>query len=258
MISSSVYLIEDDFSFRTLTKNTLLKKIKNKITYLNLNVIEVNNINTFYKNIANMVIGDFDIFLVDIQLQTYVDGLDFGAQIRKNNTECKIIYLTSVDNKAIQIINQGIAPEAYLMKELDAEIMEFELYDIFKKIELEYIVNHKTSGKTILLNSKDRSFLILLNDILYISVLPGLRNTLLLKTEAKEIIIDGSINKLKKELPHPPFALNLKSYIINTSNINYFSTKDGSIEFKNKEKIYLSPKMINKIKADYKNKGDNL
>ncbi|MBS7577452.1 MULTISPECIES: LytTR family DNA-binding domain-containing protein [unclassified Enterococcus] len=248
MINSSIYLIEDDFAFRNSTKALLLNNVQNHLKYLQLNIVEVNNLVNFYKNIENMVIRDFDIFIIDIQLQSYMDGLDFGNLIRTNNKACKIIYLTSLENKAIQIINKGIFPEAYLVKEADHEIMSFKLMEVFSNIEAEFIRDAEISNKTIMLNDNDRTFLILLNQILYFSVIPGLRNGLLLKTINKELIVNGSLNKIKKELPDPPFILNLKSHIINSTNINMLSVNDGLLQFKNNDELYLSPKIITKIK----------
>ncbi|MBS7577454.1 MULTISPECIES: LytTR family transcriptional regulator DNA-binding domain-containing protein [unclassified Enterococcus] len=243
-------MIEDDFMFRKTIKKFLKAEVTSNFSVFNFNILEVNDVIPFYNGLSNITIEDFDIFVIDIDLKIYVDGLDFGKKIRKQNQNCKIIYLTSVEDRAIQIINENIIPEAYLMKSSNLEITKFKLQDILKQIESDFI-HQEIAEKSIIFNSQNINHFVLIDDILYLKVLPGLKNSILLKTRAKEIIIEGLISEIKKMLPSSTFILNLKSYIIHKNNIDAFSLKEGMITFYNNEKLYLSPKLINKIKKNY-------
>ncbi|WP_301969974.1 LytR/AlgR family response regulator transcription factor [Carnobacterium divergens] len=184
-----------------------------------------------------------DIYIIDIDLNIKLTGIDIGSKIRKYSISSKIIYLTSLEDKAIEIINEKIRPEGYLIKDIDASAIRLKLINLIEDI----VFNMYNAENSIVVNSKTNKNIIAYDEILYIAVLPGERNKLIAYTILGEIIFNGKISDMKKKLPSDFFILNLKSYVINYKKIDSFSYKNESVIFENGSEIYVGKKIIRKI-----------
>lgn len=214
---------------------------ENRLTF-SYEVVSVQNYISFFEALDNSTIDNSDIFIIDIQLNTYFTGIDFGKKIRQINQNCFIVYLTSLANKAVDVINENISPNAYLLKSYDPEVIQFQLVDLFQNLEL-----NELSKKSLLVFSHGSQIRLYYSDILYITTRSGFRNKLLVQTIGTEVIITGTISKIKSELTSPPFHLNLKSIIINDINIKSLSSATQTITFKNNIELEQTSRLINKL-----------
>lgn len=220
-----------------------MKYLENANLIFNFDIQSIQNYIYFYENLENQAINDDDIFIIDIYLNTFFNGIDIGKKIRSINSHCKIIYLTSAADKAIDTINQKISPNAYLMKSEDPEITQMQLIDLFISLNLDITNN----DKTITLSSYTSNFVINLSDVLYITTFKGARNKLIVKTLTSDLVIDGTISKMKMRLPSPPFYLDFKSIIINNSKIKNISTIKQQITFTNDVELEIKQKLLYKL-----------
>lgn len=243
MLDINIYLIEDRLSFQKKLNTALSSTLKSNFGYLQFKITSIANVIDFYKKIEHQNFSSTDIFIVDIDLNTYFDGIMVGKKIRKQNTCCKIIYLTSFENKAIEIINANISPEGYVLKSSNLDNVTFQIVEHLKKIISEYT----TTDKHLLIDTGYQKHLIAYQDILYISLINGMRNSLLLHSTKQEILFTGTLSKIKKELLSPPFILNLKSYIINFENIQSLIKADGLILFMNERELEVGKQVVRKI-----------
>lgn len=239
----NVYLIEDDFHFRHSLKQICEENWNRDSNLLRFKVIEVENFISFYKNINNIDILDSDIFIIDIDLNTNFNGIDFASKVSNKNRHSLIFFLTSLESKAIEVINNNINPIGYLIKSLDYEINQYQLKELIPKVES--LLLNADSG-FLFSNGTEKEYLIY-SDILYITTFSGARNSLLIKTIHSTLIVDGTLKKIKNDLPSPPFTVHLKTYIINLSLVKSLSQSEGLITFNNYETLQLSPKIIRKI-----------
>lgn len=247
MMLINIYIVEDDISFRERAIEFINKKIKNEKPFIEIIVHEIKEINIFYKRLEHSIINDSDLFLIDIELRTYFNGIDIGKMIRKRNKKCKIIYLTNLDSKASEIINKGIKADAYLLKSDSCEIMSFKLNDILEDLSKNLIDQLQNTDKQIAFKEHDRIIIINFDDILYLNVIPGMRNALFVKCKDKELIVSGVLRKMKKRFPDPPFFLDLKSYIINLNLIEELIRAEGVVVFNDGHELFLSPEVVSKI-----------
>lgn len=243
MSTISIYLIEDSISYRISLKNYIMKYLDSANLIFNFDIQSIQNYIQFYENLENKIINDDDIFIIDIYLNTFFTGIDIGKKIRSINSYCKIIYLTSAADKAIEIINQKISPNAYIMKSEDPEITQMQLIDLFVSLNLD-VTN---TDKTITVNSYTSNLVLNLSDILYICIFKGARNKLIVKTLNSDLIIDGTISKMKTRLPSPPFYLDFKSIIINNSKIKNISTIKQQITFTNDVELEIKQRLLYKL-----------
>lgn len=243
MLTIPIYLIEDNIRYRMDLKNAMKKYIKNNPLITSYEVLPIQNYIDFYERLDTLSINNSDIFIIDIQLNTYFNGIDLGKKIREKNKKSQIVFLTSFNDKAIDIINCQIYPSAYFTKTHDLEVIHFQLIDLFNSLKF----NDLDIGETITVSSNSVKIVLNLSDVLYISILKGFRNKLLVQTMNTEIVIDGSLAKLKEKLPSPPFYLGFKSIIVNYNNIKSLSPMEEFVVFKNDSHLDLNSKLIYKL-----------
>lgn len=238
----SIYVIEDSIGYQLD-----LKKLINKY-FLTYNIsdtydlIIIQNYNNFYETLEKQTINDSDIFIVDIQLNSYIDGIDFGVKLRSLNKKCKIIYLTSATNKAADIINHQIIPNAYLMKSDDLSVTQMQLSDLFQSF-----ISNDFNNNSLHVTSYGAHFVLSISEIVLISVLKGHRNKLKIHTVDSSLVVDGTLSKMKPHLSSPPFYLDFKSIIINYEKIKKISTQDQTISFINNFELTLNSKLLYKL-----------
>lgn len=241
----SVYLIEDQVAYRTELKSFIQSLNLQKQDFL-FNIIEVEHFLSFFKQMGQLTISDNDIFLIDIDLQTACSGIDLAKQIRLKNKHCFVLFLTNLDDKGIEVINQKINPTSYILKESSSDKLHLkkQLLAINAKIDQriqnkEGYISFKKAGETIYIKYED---------ILYIQSISGVRNTLLIKTIHSEQIIDGAINKVKKEITSQFFYTQLKSFILNLTHIASLNYLLGLVVFDDGSELEVGEKIIYKLK----------
>ena len=242
-----IYIFEDDVFFRENIKDFIEQRVINNYSVIEFRVKEIERISEFYEQLNYLQIKDTDFFLIDIELRTFFSGIDIGKKIREKNDKCKIIYLTNLDNKASEIINKGIRADAYLLKTDNQKVISFKLKDMFEELTNSLYNQLENIDKQIVFKEQNKVVIINFTDILYLNVAKGLRNALFVKCKDRELIVSGTLKKVKKEFPDPPFYLDLKAYIINLSLIQELNRSVGIIEFKGGHELFLSSEIISKI-----------
>lgn len=251
MIKLTIYLIEDNLSFQRKIYESLKKNVKDNFGFIEFEIISIKNVIEFYKNIEKQNFISTNIFIIDIDLNTYFDGILLGKKIREYGEDSKIMYLTSFENKAIEIINQNISPEGYILKSQNIDNVVLQIINNLEKI----IPSYTNTDSTLLINNGYQQYVLTYKEILYITIMPGMRNSLLLKSNSQEIFFSNTLSRIKKELTSPPFILNLKSFVINFDAIIAMNRTDGTIIFRNDEELYIGKQAIKKIEIFQK--GDS-
>ncbi|EUJ31336.1 response regulator [Listeria floridensis FSL S10-1187] len=117
-----IFVIEDDLQFRSYFMD-LLHTIHDPFLFPKWNIQAVTRI----FSIEELEIKDDTLFFLDIDLKSSITGIDIGMEIRKRNSKCYIIYLTSFANFGRNMINANIYPAAYLLKTPNKDILASEL-----------------------------------------------------------------------------------------------------------------------------------
>lgn len=240
-----IYLIEDSISYRMDLKQALTKYFEDHNSSILFTIQPINNYIAFYETLEKKQINDNDIFFIDIFLNTYFTGIDFGKKIRQINQVCNIIFLTSASDKAITTINEKIYPSAYLLKSEYSEINQIQIFDLFDSLNLKV---HDTDNRIAVTSSSSSSnFIIKKSDILFISVLKGHRKKLFVKTRNSDLVIDGTLSNIKSKLSSPTFYLDFKSVIINNDAIKSISPINHSLIFQNDYEFEMNSKSLYKL-----------
>lgn len=244
---SKVYVVEDDHEYRKRIIHTLKNYHSN---FVRFTISSIDNHLFFMEELQTISITDSDVFIFDIDLKTTFTGIDLALEVRKHNRNCSIIFITSLEDQAIPIINSNILPIGYLIKKtVSATKFSQSLYELLDKVEYNLnnswredpnIIQIRTGAKKIYVNGKD---------ILYIESIKGLRGKILIKTFHEDIIINGQIGKIKKMLDHQPYLFtSLQSYIINLTAITVLDRAKGMVGFSNGDELLVGIKIIDKLK----------
>ncbi|EAC4616749.1 hypothetical protein HCA89_13705 [Listeria innocua] len=243
-----IYLVEDNFLHREYLYKQISGVIAEKNIYFDL--VPVVDIPVFIRSLSDTKISDTDIFFLDIDLSSFLNGIQIGEIIRKYNENCFLIFVTAELNKGIDILNLRINPFAYILKENNAiSSITSQLTNTFDEI-IEHL-NPSNEKKNISVTSRGQIHIFKESDINYIQTIEGNRYSALFKLINDEIVLGTTIAKLKKTLESNSSSLytGLKSTIINIDNIHEVYRKESIIIFKNEDVLTLTPRLIDKVQA---------
>lgn len=220
-----IFVIDDQFVIR--------KKIITIIQELDLypfDFIEVSNERSFYKELDSLEINDSALFLIDIELKNYFNGVDLAEKIRKKNSECFIVFITSFENYGIEVINRQIFPLGYLSKNFPEEQLIVQARKLIEKY-LMIIQGRESNELKITIDSNNQKVVVYEKNILYIATVQGYKKMLLLKLVEGEMLVTSRLKDIRYQLSAPYFYKDLKSFIINLNKIERIDPIEGIIQF---------------------------
>lgn len=242
-----IFICEDD--------NEVLKRIERVIkNYIMINDLSIEII-TSSTNPLNILEesskhGIANSYFLDINLgENAMTGIDLGKKIRDIDPFAKLIYITSFDNMQVRILNEMIAPLAYIIK--NSSDMDENIRKVLTKAYEQYIKSTRLNsniGKVPIKVGLKQEFYDI-SELLYFEALEGHKIRLNLVND-KEITFFGKISNL--EILHPSIYICHRSYAINLENIDKLDSE--TVIFKDGTSIYLSSKTIRRIKKEIKNR----
>lgn len=150
----------------------------------------------------------FDILFLDIQIPNEMTGLDVAREIRKNNEQVIIVFVSNYS----KYVYSGYEVNAlrYLRKPFNAKQVEECLDTAYKRWRL-------TDDNVIVINVNKEKILIPHREILYIESLGHYAR--LKDIYGKEYCFMSSISDVIKKLPDETFVLCHRSFIVNLIHI---------------------------------------
>lgn len=245
MLISNIFIVDDIFFHRNLIKQAVIHTLAD--VSLNTVVKEIVDISSFVNSISSNAVLDTDVFFLDIDLNTFVSGIDIAVQIRQYNTHCFIIFITSHREKALEAIHRGCIPFGYIIKdEFREKDIDQQVHTIIKEAEAT-IQNHFDDTLFIKNGTDVQSFMF--SNILYFETIPNNRYNTMLWTLNGQDLLNGSIGHFKDYFAeNTDFCTIFKSFVINIKNIKQLSLTDNEITFINNHKMYMGRKPLLKLK----------
>jgi len=182
----------------------------------------------------------FDLYILDI-VMPQMTGIDLAREIRKTDSDCVIIFLTTSDEFHSEAF--GVEALQYLDKPAD----KTTLYHTLDRA-LRYLGKQKE--KILPLQTKDGIYALELNQIVYVE---SYKHTLTfhLKDGGKIATLDSSLplKKLMETLGFPPFCAPYRGFIINLDYVDclsklQFSMTTGAL-------IPIPQKQFSKVRRQY-------
>lgn len=229
---------EDEVKFRKNTRQIIDKIfMKNKIEY------EIEEFDRFSDKLDKTINNSVNnkIYLLDINLNGNVSGIDIARKIRKVDWNSVIIFVTSHSEMWRDVITAKVMALDYISK--------FDECD--KNIEkaIKKAIGKVNDKKVITFNANHVTHKIYTDDIFYISKLP-IEKKCLIKTTYGDIVVSRKLCELALLL-EPKFYMVHRSCIVNTAKITSVNWGKATIRFNNSETIDMLANDKKKGLKDY-------
>lgn len=213
-------ICDDEVYFRKKVSN-LINKIfmNNDIEY------SINEFSRYDKNFENIINTNMDakIYILDIEIENSISGLDIARNIRKNDWNSIIILVTSHTELGYEALKAQIMLLDFISKYDDCDNnLENVLRKAIKQVNTRKAISIKSNGIT---------YKIFTKDILYVVKLSSERKCLI-KTTYNEIIVNKNFSEIV-ELLNDNFYMSHRCCIVNLEEIDYVDWTKSIIKFKN-------------------------
>lgn len=180
-----------------------------------------------------------NVFILNINLNDDINGLELAAKIRKNDKNAYIIFITEEFEHVLSAYK--VKTFDYLIKPLSVKKLERTIIRLIKDIQM-------ASKKYLNFNN---NIIIDKNKINYIKR-DGMK--LIISTKNREYETYSSLNKVIDVLPDN-FIRCHKSFIVNVDNIEDVEFNKNTISFNNNKKCYIGPKYKNNFMEIFNNEN---
>ncbi len=221
-------VVEDDKN-----EQNEIKKIINKVTFKT----DINfEIKVFEKYDSNLkaLIDDCDevkIYILDIELDNKISGVQIAKMIRKIDLEDEIIFITNHD---------------HMFEEVYRSV--YKVYDFIEKFNnfeerltksLTNLLNREYSNKVFRYTARNVELDVYFKNILYV-YRDSCDRKLIVRSVSNTYAINMTIKEIKEKLG-PKFKQISRSCLVNEDYIESFNFKDGYVILSNGEKVeYLA------------------
>ena len=190
-------------------------------------ITEFDGYNKFFEKTIND--GCPKIYILDIEVKNDFSGIDIARKIRATDWESIIIFITSHNELGYQALKAQIMLLDFISKYDDCE----------KNLEsaIKQAISKVNSKKTVTFNSDGISYVIHLNDILYV-MKDAIDRKCIIKTTYNEVEVGKSLSYLADCL-NDRFYMTHRSCLVNLDKISKVDWKDNVIYFKNGDSINL-------------------
>lgn len=213
-----VAIIEDDEEYRVQLADYLEKYQQDY--HENLNISQFTSGDDFLQTSK----GQYDLFLLDIQMPL-VDGFEVAREIRKNDNQAVIIFVTNAAQYAIRGYEVGAFD--YILK----PIRYFPFSQSIRKACGKINKNEKAA---VIFRVKSGMARVAADDILYIE---SQRHTICVHTVDTDIQAYGTLKKYEEQLKGSNFSRGSSGYLINLKYVK--AVKDKAVIVNDKE-LFLS------------------
>ena len=215
-----------------------IKEVISKVVFKTTEDVKVEYFTKYNKTLLNIINDDSirKIFLIDIELENSISGIQIAKKIRENDWESEIIFTTSHD-KMFEIVYRNIY-----------QVFDFieKYHDMSERLAKDLEIIFKKNFDNKMLNYSNRFFDL---KIYYRSILYIYRE----KEERKLVIVtDTNVFKVGLTIPE---MLNLldnrfkqchRSCIVNTDRVQKYEWNEGYFVLDNKTEVDMLSKKFRK------------
>ncbi len=182
----------------------------------------------------------FDLYILDIIMPTMI-GIDLAEEIRKDDRDCIIIFLTSSD----EFYRDAFSVDA--LQYLDKPVEEASLYHTFDRA-LRYIENNR--DEILPVQTKTGFYALHINQIVYAESFRHVITFHLCDGSSVDTLDSSLTLKRLTELLHfPPFSAPYRVFIINLSYVDCLNKREFYMT--NGSVIPIPQKQFSKVRQEY-------
>lgn len=188
------------------------------------------------------------VYLLDIDLNHSMNGIDLAEHIRKNDPDAKLIFITTHEEVAPLTIKRNLEATDFIEKGYSITELRDSLY---KALQIAYdrLTHSLTERKKIFTFSfASQTYHFPFDEVMILET-SGLSHKLVLKTRNGEYQFSGNLSEFEQKYPQL-FRVS-KSSLINPENIFTIDYRNKTIIMNNKSTVFFSSRMTKKIKEHF-------
>lgn len=207
-----------------------IKEIIDKIYMKNDEYYHVSVFDSFNKKFENMISdGNKKIYILDIEIQKSLSGIDIARKIREKDWDSTIIFITTHAELGYEALKAQIMLLDFISK--------FDNFESHLEKTIKKAINKINQNNVLKFNFDGLSYIIHLEDILYI-VKETVDRKCIIKTLYNEVEVNKSLSYFIENLDDR-FVLSHRSCIVNKDRITKVDWKNNIIYFNDDVNIDL-------------------
>ena len=195
---------------------------------------EIKEFSSLTNELKNVIISNNPkVYILDIDLNSKINGLDIGKYIRSYDWDSELLYITSHDRMFEKVFRN-------IYKVFDF-IEKFDSLEERLKNDLNQIVLKKWDKKKFVYSNSRVTFEIFLDDILYL-YRDTVERKIAIKTSTGNVfLVNKNINQIIEELDDRFIQVH-RSCIVNKSRVNVYNWSSGYFILDTNEKVNMLSK----------------
>ena len=192
---------------------------------------KIHKFNEYNENLEKLIDNPTDekIYILDVEIPN-VSGLEIASQIREEDEESIIIFLTCHPECKSDVFYSRLLALDYIQKG--------QLWDDRLKDTLKYITRKLERKRTLDFNYQGTSHRIPYEEINYIEKIQSLKKCIIYTIDGKEYEVPNNIAYFERTLG-PSFYKCHKSFMVNVENIKHVNYPENIVTFKNNKSEYI-------------------
>lgn len=169
----------------------------------------------------------FDIVFLDIQMDG-TDGIETAKELRERNEDTILIFITAIREYVFKAFD--VAAFHYLLKPIE----EDKFHEVFQRAKRELEKRKKQRRETIFIKTRNRSFILEKDSILYIE---SRAKKVEIHTAGEIIEAYSSMNEMESQLGDGFYRCH-RGYLVNMAYVAEYDSE--SVTLNNGEYVYLA------------------
>ena len=221
-----ILICEDDLKQRTRIETIVNKYILSTDAYMDL-ALSVDNPPALLAYLETQQIKS-GLYFLDVDLQSDLNGIELGAEIRGLDVSATIVFITSHAELLPQVFRYKVEAMDYIVKDSPAEEVEKRVTECMQLAYQRYLDGKHTQIKYFTVKIGDQVLNIPYDDILYFESSTIQQRRLLLHKANCELEFRGILNDVSNL--GPPFFRCHQSFIVNLNHVQRVDTANYEIE----------------------------
>ena len=182
---------------------------------------------------------DMGIYLLDIQLNSDINGLELARAIRSRDPKGFIVFITSYAEYAPKTFQLQLEAFGYIIK--DSPRLNASISATLSRIHKRYALFQQSSLDNPQLQFRsDRHIHYYFASELIAVMTTEYSHRIKVYTVDGSLDLSGSLNKIKRSLPPSSFIQCHRSYIINKDHVKSYDAESHIVELSNHLKVPVS------------------
>ena len=192
---------------------------------------KINKYREYNKEVEELILrkNEQKIYILDIELPI-ISGLEIASNIRENDLESMIIFVTSHPECQNDIFYSRLLAIDFINKD--------RLWQKRFEDTILYAIKNINKRRVISFEFNYNSYRLPIDQILYVEKVPENQKCIFVMEDGNTYEIMSSITKLKDKLG-ANFYQSHKSYLINIDKIKKINYHENTITFQNNETLYI-------------------